>query len=262
MQGLTVLVSGYVFLACLAAPGVLFASTGTDAVPPGETPATTPPAGQQAGAVADPAASPEPAESTNEVTPPADTETGRGDGDGAQAAATRIVAMRDGNRFVPRRIAIDVGDVVRWENRSSVIHDAIGERGSFETPVIDEGESSEHTFDDAGRYPYFCSIHEGMTGTIQVGSSGSGGGGGGSGSGGGADSGTGGTSAPGGSTDSSGSSASSGGTSGFGSTGSTGSTGDASSSLPATGFDLLWLGLLGYGLVAGGALARLGAIGR
>ncbi|MGH2961541.1 MAG: cupredoxin domain-containing protein [Solirubrobacterales bacterium] len=258
MQGLTVVVSGFVFLSCLAAPGVLFASTGTDVAPPGESPGVPPPAGEQAaGPDPDPAATPpEPEVSTNEVAQPADTRPGRGRGGGARAAAARTVAMRDGNRFVPRRIEIDVGDVVRWENESSVAHDAIGEDGSFETPIIDEGETSEHSFDDAGRHPYFCSIHQGMTGTIQVGSSSGGGGGGGGGSGsGGPSSGSGGTAAPGGST------GSTGGTSGTGGFGSTGSSGTGSS-LPATGSELLWLGLLGYGLLAIGALARLGAIGR
>jgi hypothetical protein len=153
--------------------------------------------------------------------------------------------------FKPRNIRIDVGDTVRWENEDDVPHDALGEKNSFETPIIDGGESSEHSFDEAGKYTYFCSIHEGMTGRIQVGSSSTGGGGG-SGD---TSSGSGGTSGPG--STSSGSS----GTSGRGSFGSSSSSG-TSSSLPATGSDLLWLGLIGYGLLAIGAFVRLGAIGR
>lgn len=272
MQGVTLLVSGCVFLASLAAPGVLFASVDPDPAPPGEAPGVTPPEGaaptepgddgddpQDAGSQPDkdedgtpPATVPEPNGSTNEIAnaQPAEAGSRRG-GKGAKAAAVRTVAMRDGSKFKPRNIKIDVGDTVRWENESDVAHDAIGEKNSFETPIIDGGESSEHPFDEAGKYPYFCSIHQGMTGKIQVGSSSTGGGGGS----GGTDSGSGGTAAPGGT---SGTASGTGGTGSFGSSGSSGT----SSSLPATGSELLWLGLMGYGLLAIGAFVRLGALGR
>jgi plastocyanin len=271
MPGVTLLVSGSVFLACLAAPGALFASSGTDPAPSGEAPGVTPPEGAEPtepegdggdpGGTAKqpatgeggspPATVPEPNGATNEVASaqPSEAGSGRG-GQGAKAAATRTVAMRN-IEFKPRNIRMDVGDTVRWENEDDVPHDALGEKNSFETPIIDGGESSEHSFDEAGKYPYFCSIHEGMTGRIQVGSSSTGGGGG-SGD---TSSGSGGTSGPG--STSSGSS----GTSGTGSFGSSSSSG-TSSSLPATGSDLLWLGLIGYGLLAIGAFVRLGAIGR
>jgi Copper binding proteins, plastocyanin/azurin family len=159
------------------------------------------------------------------------------------------VLMRD-IEFQPRNFTIDPGDTVRWENEDSEPHNAIGENQSFETPVIDQGESSEHTFQESGKFPYFCSIHSGMDGTITVRGSGSGGSGsGGSGSEGNSGdtgSGTGGTAASGGSSGSSG-------------TGSGSSGSGSNSNLPATGHDLLWLGLIGWGLMALGALGLLGA---
>jgi LPXTG-motif cell wall-anchored protein len=226
------------------------------ATPPEGGPATgapAAPAAPAAEAVGDqPSASPQPEPVTNSA-----KGATRAD---ARAAATRTVVMRN-IKFNPRDIAIDPGDTVRWENDDSEKHNAIGEDGKFETPVIGEGESSQHTFNSPGKIEYFCSLHANMDGTITV--RGSGGGGGGSGGGGGGGSGGGG----GGSDDTSNGA---GGASGGGSTGSTGSTGSiftpsessspggsSSSSLPATGEDLPWLALLGYGLLALGALLRL-----
>jgi plastocyanin len=275
MQGRTLLVSGYVFLVTLAAPAALFASEDPGAVLPGEPVGAPPDSEAQA---ADPAIGgtepasgsgappqgaagegtgsrpPAPVTDAPEVSAatgePPQTGKGRhGEDPEATASATSTVLMRD-LEFNPRNLTIDPGDTVRWENEDSEPHNAIGEDDSFETPVIDQGETSEHTFQGSGKYPYFCTIHPGMDGTITVRGSGSGSGSGGSGSGGSGSgngsgdtaSGTGGTSASGGS---------GGGTSATGSGGTTDSS--SNSSLPATGLDLLWLGLIGWGLGALGA---------
>jgi plastocyanin len=288
----TILVSGYVFVATLAAPGVLFASEGSKVAPPGEATATPPgeatatPPGAEApppeietGATEPPGGETPVQEPTGGATGPppptpaadapeasvVDTDQGRpqrgssrrGGGHKAVASATRTVAMRN-IEFQPRNITIDPGDTVRWENQESAPHNAIGEDDSFRTPVIDKGETSQHTFQRSGRYPYFCSIHAGMDGTITVRGSGSGGSGSGA-SGSGAASGD--TSSSAGSTGTSGAGAS--GVSGAGSsgtfgTGSGSTTGSSSgSTLPATGLDVLWLGLIGSGLLTVGAALAL-----
>jgi LPXTG-motif cell wall-anchored protein len=256
MQGVrvTLLVSAYVLLASLAAPTLLFASEETDPPPPAQTP-PGPPEETTVPAQPAPQVDPEAANGTGEgeaatstpmqlPTEPRADASGKatkgkrsapraGKGARAKAAAEIVVAMRD-IKFKPRNIGIGVGDTVIWENEDPERHNALGEDSSFETPIISEGETSRHTFNRKGRFPYFCSLHQGMVGTITVGSSSNGGG---SGSGGGG-SGTG--------TTSTGS-----GTSSLGSTGS-------SSSLPATGEDLAWLALIGTGLVTlGAALALL-----
>jgi LPXTG-motif cell wall-anchored protein len=245
--GVSLLVSGCMFVAALAAPAMLMASE-EPVAPATEQPAVGP-AAPAAPVTADGATDPqlEPAKAPAKGSAP----------QGARAAATRTVAMRD-NKFNPRNITIAVGDIVQWENQGKVEHNAIGDDDKFRTPTIGPGKTSQHTFSKAGKYPYFCSIHFGMKGKIQVGSSGGGGGGsggGGDGSGGsgsGAANGTGGTSTPG---------SSSGSTGSTGSTGSGGSTATggsaSSSSLPATGEDLPWLVAFGYAVLLIGALLRL-----
>ena len=274
-SAVALVVSGYVFLVTLAAPAVLFASEDPGAVPPGEpvgappeteVQAADPPIGgaepgsgsgappQDAAGDATGAPPPVPVTDAPETSaapgePPPTGKGRRGEDPEATTSATHTVLMRD-IEFKPRNLTIDPGDTVRWENEDSEPHNAIGEDNSFETPVIDQGETSEHTFQNSGKYPYFCTIHQGMDGTITVRGSGSGSGSGGSGSGGsGSGSGSGDTAS--GSGGSAASGGSGGGTSATGSGDTTGSS--SSSSLPATGLDVLWLGLIGWGLLALGA---------
>lgn len=238
MQGVTLL-AGLALVGSLAVPAGLLASEQPADPVTGEIAPVAPDAG------------PEAMEPAYEQEPNAEA-----DEPDARAAATQTVLMED-IKFKPRKVRIDPGDTVQWENRDEARHDAIGEDGSFDTPIIDRGETSSHTFASKGKYPYFCSIHEGMTGTIQVGASSSGGGGdggGGGGGSGGASSGSGGTAAGG---SSSGTSSGTG-SSGFGSSSASGN----SSSLPSTGSELLWLGLIGYAMLAFGAFVRLAASGR
>jgi LPXTG-motif cell wall-anchored protein len=278
MQGrreMVLLIGGYVFLASLAAPAVLFATedpqpppTASEAPTQSAAPAPASEAPTQSAAPAPvtdeqaPAAEEQP---TSEAPPapdekaevsaptPAGSTQTRTKNASARASATRTVAMRD-IKFKPPNITIDPGDTVQWRNDDPERHNALGENGSFETPVIDKGETSSHTFNRKGSYPYFCSIHAGMEGRITVGASsggGSGGSGGGSGGGGSASGGIGGSAATGS------------GSAGFG-IGSTGTTGTTSASgsgststLPATGSDLVWLALIGAGLLTLGAATAL-----
>jgi plastocyanin len=278
MQGVTLLVSVTVFFVTLAAPAALLASEPVESAPAG-TPAaapepTTPPLGGTEAEVDEPAPTgdapaptgdapqaPAPAPASDVAQPPATQPEATiapakgGKQRGASAAATRTVAMRN-IKFNPRDITIGRGDTVTWENEDAERHNAIGENNSFDTPVIDQGETSQHTFNNAGTIDYFCTLHANMEGTITVRGSGGGGGGSGGGGDGSTDggSGAGGTAAPG----------TGSGTTGIGSSGTTGTTSSSSSSssLPVTGSDLLWLALIGYGLLAIGAFVRLGAIGR
>ena len=90
---------------------------------------------------------------------------------GAAAAADQTVLM-DGGHFVPPWIEIAVGDTVTWTNRDALLHDAAGDGWTTEQLVDDESDSV--TFSTAGSYPYVCTIHPSMTGTVVVRAAGSG----------------------------------------------------------------------------------------
>jgi hypothetical protein len=70
--------------------------------------------------------------------------------------------------FSPAGITIHVGDTVTWTNNGPSAHTATARDGSFDTGVLQKGQSASHTFDRAGTFTYFCRIHPFMQGTMTV----------------------------------------------------------------------------------------------
>jgi plastocyanin len=70
--------------------------------------------------------------------------------------------------FSPATLTIKVGDGVTWTNQDSIGHSATADDNSFDTGIIDQGQSGSTTFSKAGTYNYHCSVHPSMHGTIIV----------------------------------------------------------------------------------------------
>jgi len=70
--------------------------------------------------------------------------------------------------FSPATITIHVGDTVTWTNHGPSAHTATASNGSFNTGVLQKGQSASHTFTKAGTFAYICSIHPFMHGTVVV----------------------------------------------------------------------------------------------
>jgi plastocyanin len=49
-----------------------------------------------------------------------------------------------------------------------VRHDVIADNGEFSSELFGRGESFSFTFQTTGTYPYHCSVHSGMEGTVIV----------------------------------------------------------------------------------------------
>ena len=169
-------------------------------------------------------------------------------------AGSASVSILDGDStsqyvFSPASVTIGAGSTVTWTNKGKAPegHDVKGD--GFESGKLDQGQAYSHTFSAPGSYPYICSIHPFMKGTVVVqDKSGSGGGGGDSGGGG---TGGGGKDTPGATSDPSSSGTTP--TTGAGSESAAGSSPDAagtSTQLPST--RLPTLPLLGIGLGLGG----------
>ena len=77
------------------------------------------------------------------------------------------VAVRD-LQFTPQDVIVEVGDTVRWRfDDDGLLHHVVADDGSFESPM--SGTSTfEVVFTKPGTYPYSCSIHPYMTGTVIV----------------------------------------------------------------------------------------------
>jgi len=69
-------------------------------------------------------------------------------------------------RFNSDHVTIEEGDTVTWVwDDGDRPHDVSG--NGFESEIQTEGSFS-HTFDDAGDYPYVCTLHSVMRGTVSV----------------------------------------------------------------------------------------------
>lgn len=86
---------------------------------------------------------------------------------GAAAGNMVEVAIVD-FAFDPAQIEIAAGTTVSWTNEDSVPHTATADDGSFNTGVLQQGNSATHTFDTPGTFPYICAFHPSMKGTVIV----------------------------------------------------------------------------------------------
>lgn len=86
----------------------------------------------------------------------------------AQPAATAAEVTIDNFSFGPQTVTVAVGSTVTWTNRDDIPHTVVSTDGVFKSKVRDTDEKFSFTFDKAGTYSYFCSVHPKMTGKIVV----------------------------------------------------------------------------------------------
>ena len=85
-----------------------------------------------------------------------------------QAVAPTAEVKIDNFSFGPQTVTVPVGATVTWTNRDDIPHTVVSTDGVFKSKVRDTDEKFSYTFAKAGTYPYFCSIHPKMTGTVVV----------------------------------------------------------------------------------------------
>jgi plastocyanin len=81
-----------------------------------------------------------------------------------------IVGNSGSNSYNPNPIEIKVGDTVTWINNDSSPHTVTSSSKdiNFDSDVLRREETFSFTFDREGEYPYFCTLHPSMVGTIVV----------------------------------------------------------------------------------------------
>lgn len=72
------------------------------------------------------------------------------------------------NRFDPRRAVAGLGEAVRWTNRDAVAHTVASQELRLSSEAIGPGESFSYRPRRAGSFKYFCTIHFGQTGRLEV----------------------------------------------------------------------------------------------
>ena len=81
---------------------------------------------------------------------------------------SEVEVIMTNRSYDPETVTIKVGDTVTWVNEDAPQHDVVADNGEFKSDLFDEGQTFSFTFTQAGTYPYHCSIHPGMTGTVIV----------------------------------------------------------------------------------------------
>lgn len=78
----------------------------------------------------------------------------------------------DGTAFVPPNMTVATGDSVVWVNKDPYPHTATSaaavKAGGFDSKSIAGDKSFKFTAKKKGDFPYICSIHPSMKGTITV----------------------------------------------------------------------------------------------
>ena len=83
--------------------------------------------------------------------------------------ASKTVAIEiDNFKFSMAPIEVSAGTTVTWTNRDDVPHTVASTTKIFKSPPLDTGEAFSYTFNEAGTFEYYCSMHPRMTGKIVV----------------------------------------------------------------------------------------------
>lgn len=70
--------------------------------------------------------------------------------------------------FSPASLTIQKGANVTWKNDDSVQHTIVSDTQAFTSPTLNKGDVYTFQFNNTGTFPYHCSIHTYMIGTITV----------------------------------------------------------------------------------------------
>jgi plastocyanin len=85
-----------------------------------------------------------------------------------QASAASAEVVIDNFVFGPQTVTVPIGTTVTWTNHDDIPHTVVSTEGVFKSKVRDTDEKFSYTFTKAGTYPYYCSVHPKMTGTVVV----------------------------------------------------------------------------------------------
>lgn len=88
-------------------------------------------------------------------------------GPAGAAGSTVTVSMLD-YRFEARDLTVFAGTTVVWKNDGLAPHTATSDSALWDSGTVSSGQSYPRNFNTPGTYPYHCSFHPSMTGTITV----------------------------------------------------------------------------------------------
>lgn len=87
---------------------------------------------------------------------------------GDRTASTHTTVAMDGTTFVPPEVTVVLGEAVTWTNNDPFPHDVSSKAGGFQSRDLEPGDQWRFTPRAVGRFPYVCTLHPGMSGTLVV----------------------------------------------------------------------------------------------
>jgi plastocyanin len=85
---------------------------------------------------------------------------------GLQAATTTVKIHNF--KFEPANMTLAVGETVQFINTDEEPHTVTSTNGAFNSKALDTNQTWNYTATKAGTFPYICSIHPFMKGTLTV----------------------------------------------------------------------------------------------
>jgi plastocyanin len=85
---------------------------------------------------------------------------------GGHAAETKVVTI-EGLMFQPAVLTVKQGDTVVWKNADLYAHTATA-KGAFDSKEIAPSGTWKFTAKKKGSFPYICTLHPTMKGTLVV----------------------------------------------------------------------------------------------
>src|SRR5919106_115939 len=105
-------------------------------------------------------------------------ETGTGATGGEEGDATGVSIVPGASSlttdaYSPNPVQVSTGATVTWTNDDTQPHtatsgEAVTPDGRFDSGIMAPAATFEHTFTEAGEYPYFCILHPNMVGAVVV----------------------------------------------------------------------------------------------
>ena len=74
----------------------------------------------------------------------------------------------EGTSFTPQSLIVRRGDTVVWKNKDPFPHTVTARNRQFDSGILAEDQSWQCTAKDSGEFPYFCTLHQTMTGELVV----------------------------------------------------------------------------------------------
>jgi plastocyanin len=105
--------------------------------------------------------SPSPMPSPSPVTSPTPSS-------GMTVSIVRGAATLTTTAYSPNPLSIPVGTTLTWTNNDTTAHTTTADAGLWSSGVLQPGAQFSFTFSSPGTFPYHCSIHPNMVGTITV----------------------------------------------------------------------------------------------